>query len=243
MIASWPNPVLHSFSYGRVRAAFTGRDGGVSLAPYETANLAEHVGDTPISVRGNREMTARALGISADWAFARQIHGNRVLGANVGDCGEGDAILIGAGDPPASIFTADCIPILMVGGRRETACAVHAGWRGIDAGVIEASGMALAESGDSPAMAVLGPSIGICCYEVGTELAERFSERFGDKVVREVDGSLRLDLKAAAASILSENWPEIEINALGPCTHSAELFSYRGDGPVTGRQALIAWIA
>lgn len=236
------DPILHRISAGRIHAAFTGRTGGCSRPPFGTANLATHVGDDVRSVERNRATVSKILGIQPEWCVVSQIHGNSVVGAKAGECGQADAIVGTSPGTPAAIFTADCLPILLVGTSGTSFAVVHAGWRGIAGGVIEAAGSALEATGCEIGAIYIGPSIGPCCYEVSRDLADEFEGRFGPGVVVPGAANPRLDLKRAAASIVDGFWPGTSLSALGPCTHSADLFSYRVDGPETGRQALVAWI-
>ncbi|RIK10813.1 MAG: hypothetical protein DCC49_02500 [Acidobacteria bacterium] len=226
--------VIHRVQVGSCRAVFTGRSGGASQGAYAEANLADHVGDDPAAVAANRVGLSQELGIDTEWSVVSQVHGARVVDGAPGNCGEADAITLTRPALPAAIFTADCVPVLIIS---ETKLAVvHAGWRGLEAGVIEAAVEAL---GDAAASAVLGPAISTCCYGVSDELAERFGNRFGTGVIG--PGPV-LDLHGVAVEVLSNTCGIRSVTALGPCTHSPELFSYRRDGPVTGRQALVGWI-
>lgn len=227
--------IIHRLEVGRCNAAFTGRIGGASAAPFDGGNLADHVGDDPAAVGANRESASVALGIRSDWAVATQVHGIAVAEASPGNCGEADALLVDEPGLPAAIFTADCLPILLSGG--SCLAVVHGGWRGLDAGVIQAAAQAMPGRVE---FAAIGPSIGRCCYSVGDELAVRFADRFGNRAV--VEGP-KLDLRYVAEMILRKDCKVDSVLDLGPCTHSEELFSYRLDGPLTGRQALIGWIS
>lgn len=226
--------VLHSVQVGSCRAVFTGCRGGVSEGDYASGNLADHVGDNPAAVAANRVSLSEKLGINADWSIVSQVHGARVAEGSPGNCGEADAITLTLPGQPAAVFTADCVPVLIASEKKLS--VVHAGWRGLDAGVIEAAAEALDETGVS---AIIGPAISTCCYLVSEELGRHFGTRFGPEVVG--PGPV-LDLQAVALKILTETCGIESVSVLGPCTHSAELFSYRNDGPVTGRQALVAWI-
>lgn len=241
-----PPAVLHRIERGSIRAVFTGRHGGVSRPPFDGANLATHVGDDPDDVARNRQLLSVALGLNEEWATVDQVHGAGVKEAGAGELGSGDAILLDAPDNPAAIFVADCLPILLVGESGKSAALVHAGWRGLIGGVIEAALDRLESDGQRCATAFIGPHIETCCYEVGNEIGSQFVARFGDEVTRD---DRMLDLAEVARRILErrdgrapESSHQIDIQLLGPCTHSSELFSYRNDGPETGRQAVIAWI-
>lgn len=226
--------VLHAARMGRCRAVFTGRRGGVSEGAFASANLADHVGDDSAAVAANRVSLSEKLGIDAGWSVVSQVHGAGVVRGAPGNCGEADAISLTVPGVPAAIFTADCVPVLIAS--KEKLVVAHAGWRGLDAGVIEAAARALGETDMS---AIIGPAILTCCYRVSDELAGHFESRFGADVVG--SGPV-LDLQAVAQKILTEICGIDSVSVLGPCTHSPALFSYRNDGPVTGRQALVAWI-
>lgn len=226
--------ILHRIRWGRCRAVFTGRSGGYSRDEFAGANLAEHVGDDPLTVAMNRQIIAEELGISVDWAVVNQVHGAEVRVARPGNCGNGDAILLSEPGLPGAIFTADCLPVLITEG--SNAALVHAGWRGLEAGVLQVASEKIA---NSARVAFVGPAIGRCCYRVGKDMAERFASNYGADVV---GADSTLDLAGVARKILREECGVENIVELGPCTHSEELFSYRNDGSVTGRQALLAWL-
>jgi hypothetical protein len=184
-------------------------------------------------------------------ARGTQVHGTAVLPVRE-TIDEGETRLIGEGDILVTarsgvalvVQTADCVPILL---RSSSGiAAVHAGWRGTAARAAAQGVRALArESGESPASfrAILGPSIGACCYEVGGEVAAAFA---GEFVRRECGGKFRLDLRSANRAQLEREGvlPE-NVEVLPFCTHCGgpELASYRRDGPGAGRMiALVAQI-
>jgi YfiH family protein len=150
-----------------------------------------------------------------------------------------DAYVVDSPGAGAGVLVADCLPVLVVA---EHACAVvHAGWRGMTRGVIEAALAELAKT-SRPVAAFIGPSIGACCFEVDTDVAERFALRWPDTVVMHA-GRHRphVDLRLAAAQILAGSGVDA-VYPLGPCTRcSLGLFSHRrGD---VGRQALVAAVS
>jgi copper oxidase (laccase) domain-containing protein len=135
----------------------------------------------------------------------------------------------------ALLLFADCVPIVLVGD--VDMAVVHGGWRGILSGVIEQAGCAMT---GPPALAVIGPSLGPCCFTVGDEVAEDFSRRFGSGVVNEN----RVDLWASASAALRELGlaPSRIVNPRLCTACNRDLFySYRAEGPETGRHGCAAW--
>jgi polyphenol oxidase len=169
----------------------------------------------------------------------QQVHGNTVVDTDTDTDGvvaarHADAVLTTTPGIAATVIAADCLPIVIAGGG--AVAAVHAGWRGLDSGVI---GNAVQElrCGDAGVQlsAAIGPGAGQCCYEVGPELHARFP---GFSVGR------NLDLKAIARAQLGQAGVG-KIHDCGVCTICSEpgtLFSYRRDGASTGRQAAITWL-
>lgn len=214
--------------------AFTDRRGGVGSPPYDTLNLGGRVGDSDADVATNRQRAAAAAGFDPDrLALARQVHEAHVIEVEADDAGvlgEGDGLLTRRAGPVLSILTADCAPVVVAG---DSGIAVlHAGWRGLVAGVVEEGVRAL---GDVHS-AWVGPCIHACCYEVGPEVVAAFKERdlpVADE--RHVD-------PAVAALVLLERAGVENVAVAEECTHhNTEYFSYRRDG-VTGRQGAFAAI-
>lgn len=223
------------------------RLGGVSPAPYDSLNLSLATGDHPDRVAANRQRLSAALGVPATWALARQVHGCGVLvdpsetGARV----EADALVVRQPGRPAAVLVADCVPVALVG--EGVAAAVHAGWRGLCAGVIEA---AVAAAGAPPGAltAWIGPCIGPCCYEVGPEVPQAFVARRpgAPDCTRRVGGATHFDLRAAAAWVLGRAGVAVTGSGDGACTAcDPRFFSHRRDargGGTTGRQGLLVWV-
>lgn len=232
---------------GPARVWFTDRRGGTSAAPYASNNLADHVGDDPGRVVTNRLALAAGLAGEAaavppepgEWIWLRQVHGTTVAGGTPGDPPvEADASVTSVIGRPLVVLTADCAPIALA---NDSALAVvHAGWPGLEAGVIEAAVRALRAAGTGPVRAVLGPCIHPARYEFGPDLLVRLTDRFGGDVAsRTTDGAPALDVPAAVRRSLEL----VGVDALDDvdvCTAaSPEHFSYRRDG-TTGRQAVVA---
>lgn len=227
-------PVLRPEVPG-VNAAFTTRLGGTSSAPYDELNLSFRVGDDTERVRANREIAGRTVGASGRWSVVAQVHGSVVVddAPSPGEVPEADGLVCRRADATLAVFGADCVPVLAVSADRQTVGVAHAGWRGLAAGIVSELVRAVGEG----ATVVAGPSIGACCYEVGSEVREVFVRRFGDRAV--ADG--RADLWAAAA-IDADRAGAASFAAAGLCTacHPALFFSHRRDRGRTGRQALLA---
>ncbi len=230
-----------------VRAAFSTRRGGTSERPFDTLNLGRHVGDDPRRVDENRRRWQEALGCPVPAVSPRQRHGARVVvldGGDPGDLDPCDGLVTATPRRPLLLCFADCVPVVISGdtGGTPVVAVVHAGRRGLMAGVIGAAVAAMTGLGAAPGgmAAAVGPAIGRCCYKVDGDTAAGFRRRFGATCVE----GRRLDLKAAAAAELAAagldagNVFDIDI-----CTScDGDFFSYRRDGPVTGRQGAIAWL-
>lgn len=170
-----------------------------------------------------------------------QVHGDTVITvAGDGDVGatEADALVTNQRGIAPAVITADCLPIVIAG--PSAVAVVHAGWRGLDAGVIVNAVAELRRQGGGVMQAAIGPGAGVCCYAVGDELHRRFKGRGQDFR----DGA-RLDLKAIARVQLMEAGVA-RIHDSGICTICSDpglTYSYRREGPDTGRQAAIAWLS
>jgi YfiH family protein len=210
-----------------VLVAFSDRRGGVSRRPYEDLNLALRVGDESVSVAENRRRVAAAAGFSdRDLALARQVHGAKLMEVDPGQSGvigDADGLVARRPGPILGILSADCAPVVLAG---ESGIAVlHAGWRGVVAGVIE-EGL---DAVGSVWGAWIGPSVHSCCYTVGPEVIEQWRGR--DLTVH----GDRIDPGRGAAEILARSGVS-RVAVARECTHcSPRFFSYRRDR-ITGRQ-------
>ncbi len=234
------------------RAAFSTRLGGVSAPPYDSLNLGLATGDDAEAVRHNRSAFAAAVGVSAhDLVVPGQIHGTTVAEVGSGERGHGalggagviartDGLLTREPGLPLFVSFADCVPVLLVAGRPARAVAlVHAGWRGMLAGIVAQAARAVAAAGGRPAAAVIGPSIGPCCFAVSPDVGEAFEAAFAG-TWREG----RVDLwEAARRQLAASGFAAADVVTSGLCTcHDHEFFSHRREHGSTGRQAAIAWI-
>ncbi|HEU5252792.1 MAG TPA: polyphenol oxidase family protein [Solirubrobacterales bacterium] len=219
---------------GGARAAFSTRLGGVSEAPFDSLNLGLLTNDSERAVLANRARLAAALGFApGQVVFARQVHGARLVQHPAPRDGvvEADGHVVREPGLAPLVFVADCLPVALSGPKG--VAMVHAGWRGLAAGILAAG----AEAVEATSAAV-GPGIGPCCYEVGAEVLEAFSG-LGEGVAED----RMLDLPEVARRLLAEAGVG-EVESAGLCTScEAELFySHRRDRGRTGRQAGVAWI-
>ena len=232
----WPAPP-------NVRAASTTRAGGVSGGRWASLNLGDHVDDRPEHVAENRQRLADALGFSKEPNWLRQVHGSRVrLPGQALDCA--DACIEDRSGHVCVVMTADCLPVLFCNRSGTKVAAVHAGWRGLAGGVLEATVSALGEPPEE-LMAWLGPAIGPDVFEVGDEVRHVFTHDAPAAAVRfraHGAGHWLADLYGLARDRLAG----LGIGYIGGgdrCTYSESdvFFSYRRDG-ITGRMASLIWL-
>jgi YfiH family protein len=227
------------------RALFTTRRGGVSAGPYASLNLGLWTDDEPANVHENRDRLAALAGIDRGrFAQGRQVHGAQVRALPVPPDrdeepapADGQATSV-SGVAPV-VLVADCLPIALAG--PGAVAMLHAGWRGLAGGVVEAGVRAVRELGGAgDVVAAIGPGAGGCCYEVGEEVHAAFAAH-GDAV----RSGRNLDLKAIAGRELRAAGVSA-VYDVGICTMCADpdlFYSHRRDGGVTGRQAGVAWRA
>jgi len=236
--AGWPAPA-------HVRAVTTVRTGGISEPPYASFNLAMHVGDDTDRVRANRERLAEMLQLPMAPRWLTQVHGTTVIDAATETSGfEADGSFTDQAGVVCAVLTADCLPVFLCDQEGTRVAVLHAGWRGLAAGVIEAGIRAL--SVDPGALyAWLGPGISAQAYEVGDDVRNTFVQR-----------------SAAAATAFRANgpgkwWADIydlarqrletagvaRISGGEFCTFrdATRFFSFRRDGRC-GRMASLIWM-
>jgi polyphenol oxidase len=221
------------------RAVFTTRRGGYSAGPYESLNLGLLTDDDGTAAERNRTALSTELGVR--FGFVRQVHGSHVLrSAELPEPGapppEADGQATAMHGLAPIVLTADCLPIAIAGGG--AVAVVHAGWRGLAAGVVGEGISAVRALGAGGELeAAIGPGAGPCCYEVGDEVRDAFAAH-GPQVLR----GRNVDLKAIARAQLREAGVQ-EVHDVGLCTIcTEEFFSHRRDHGVTGRQAGVAWL-
>ena len=247
-------PSLRIESWEQIRGllhGFFGRRGGVSDGPRATLNVLWRVGDDPRAVAENRERVQRAMP-GLKMVPLRQIHGAVVV--PIADVRQADSPADGMVTDTVglglAVFTADCVPMLMVAPSIGVVMAVHAGWRGTLAGITHAAiGRARQAFAVEPTewQVALGPAIGGCCYEVNVEIGRELEDRWGS-MPDAWEPSLhrgRLDLRHANRHMLeTAGVPLHQIIEVGPCTACAadQYFSHRRSGGCAGRQvSVIGW--
>ena len=177
------------------------------------------------------------------WVQARQVHGADVLVIDDALPAEGDAdvLVTSRRDVALAVRSADCATVALVGDDSSVA-AVHAGWRGLAAGAIGAAVAELRGRGAHHVRAVVGPHIGVECYEFGSEDLAALAARFGDEIVgRTADDLPALDVAAVVRRALDEAGVELVASDARCTACSDELWSHRAAGD-TQRQALVVWI-
>jgi len=223
---------------------FTTRRGGVSRGPYAELNLGGSTRDDPRAVAANRATAAALAGVGPDdLVRGQQVHGTRVqrdaapapFGAEL-ERADGQATT--SRGAAVMVLTADCLPVTLVA--PGAVAVVHAGWRGLAAGVVQAGVVGVRALGGDPVTAAIGPGAGGCCYEVGDEVRAAFAATHDGAGLA---GDRHVDLKAAARARLAA-CSVAEIHDAGLCTICSDpalFFSHRRDAGVTGRQAGLAW--
>ncbi|WP_297528071.1 peptidoglycan editing factor PgeF [Thiohalobacter sp.] len=235
----WPAPP-------GVRALSTLRSGGVSRGPFAEFNLADHVDDDPAAVAANRALLRRAAGLPAEPCWLLQVHGRGVIPAGEGPAaGPADGSWTDRPGRVCVVLTADCLPVLLARRDGSAVAALHAGWRGLAAGVLEAGVAAL--GGGAGLVAWLGPAIGPDHFEVGPEVRDAFlaADAGAAAAFRPAarPGHLLADLYLLARQRLARAGVG-SVHGGGECTFAdaKRFYSYRRDG-VTGRMATLVWRA
>ena len=237
---AWPAP-------SGVRALSTTRLGGVSTGPYASFNLGRHVGDEPAAVSANRARLRQSAGLPDEPVWLDQQHGIEVLNLDNGRvqskaCRADAAVASGPG-LVCAVLTADCLPVLLTDHAGSRVGAVHAGWRGLAAGVVEQAVAAMAVPA-AELIAWLGPCIGVERFEVGPEVRDAllasdngasagFRAGLGDRWHTDLQALARRRLISLGVA---------SVTAAVACTFedSQRFFSFRRDGSC-GRMATLIW--
>ncbi len=241
---------------GLVRHGFSTRLGGVGKKPYDTLNLALHVGDEPGDVIENRKIACDKFGVDITRIVTcQQVHGTNIEAVSEGDAGVGafsydeafpaaDGIITNRPGLLLATFYADCVPLFILDPVKKVVGSIHAGWKGTVAGIGAAALKRMtSEYGSDPAdcLVGIGPSIGLCCYEVDSPVIDELRTKFRwwQKVISESGTDHpHLDLWETNRRIMIDaGVPENNIETAGLCTCCSQdiLFSYRGGQGVTGR--------
>lgn len=238
-----------------ILVAFTARNGGISSPPFNSLNLALHVGDDRDFVRKNRRLTAAALNFKPSFlTCAQQVHGIKIAKVDKSLIGSGDvdnetaiantdALVANERQAALTIFTADCVPLILVEPSKRIVAVAHAGWRGTLSKIAVAAVEAMVSEFSalpSEIFAYIGPAIRACSYEVDEHLHQRYRSAFPEVVGDE----MVLDLPTVNIHQLIKTGIEADnIFDLGLCTdcHPELFYSYRRERE-TGRQAAIVMI-
>lgn len=228
----------------QVHALTTTRRGGVSLPPYDSLNLGDHVGDDPAAVAWNRRRLLEKLELPGEPRWLSQVHGICSADAAMVEMGcEADASYTDRAGVVCAVLTADCLPILLCDREGRRVAAVHAGWRGLLGGVIEQTVSAMGS--DSELLAWLGPAIGPNAFEVGDEVRAAFIAHTPDAeaaFVPSANARWLADIYTLARQRLHRAGVS-SVSGGEYCTYSERerFYSYRRDGR-TGRMASLIWI-
>lgn len=242
--------------------AISARLGGVSESPYDSLNLALHVGDNPENVIANRKKFMRSLGYRVeDIVTPNQVHGDKILRVDENHRGLGslnysdaipetDALITNIHKLPLMLCFADCVPVLFVDTKNIAVGIAHAGWKGTMKKIAAKTFLAMQkEFGTKPedCFAGIAPSIGNCCYEIGEEVRDTCKKSFTDtsELIEERDGKFYLDLwKANEIQLMEVGLDKTNIDIAGECTccKNSWYFSYRADKGNTGRIAAVIGI-
>ncbi|MCO6441845.1 MAG: peptidoglycan editing factor PgeF [Nitrococcus mobilis] len=240
LIPDWPAPA-------GVRAVVTTRRGGVSQPPYASFNLGVRTGDCPEHVAENRRRLRSGLALPEEPRWLHQVHGVGVVAAEQvrRDITAADAVWTMRAGVVCAIQTADCLPVFFCDRNGRRVALVHAGWRGLVAGVIEAAQAALGVPG-ACLLAWLGPAIGAQAFEVGSEVRAAFVA---------ADPGLATAFRATAHGRWLADLYRLARHRLRCCgvervygggfctvTDARRFYSYRRDGR-TGRMASLIWLA
>jgi len=236
IVPDWPAPA-------NVKGLQTTRQGGGSSAPYEYLNLGDHVGDAPMSVARNRMLLNTLLPSEPVWL--KQVHGTVVANADIASClPQADACIARHRAAVCVVMTADCLPVLLCDRQGTVVGAAHAGWKGLAAGVVEATVREM-KVAPQQLIAWLGPAISQQSFEVGDEVRALFVDAnpaAAGAFIPGQRGKCFADIYALA---------RLRLNALGItqiyggnyCTFSEgeRFYSYRRDG-ATGRMGTFVWL-
>ncbi|KQT38232.1 hypothetical protein ASG24_00810 [Methylophilus sp. Leaf414] len=235
IIPDWPAPA-------NVKALQTTRAGGISTGSYASLNLGDHVKDNPLHVAHNRQSLSPFLPTEPVWL--QQVHGIRVIDASTSSCLEtADASFSTRKEVVCVTMTADCLPVLLCDEAGTVVAAIHAGWRSLCDGVIEAA-VEVMPGEASQLMAWLGPAIGPESFEVGGEVRQQFivHDAQAEAAFRPHGNKWLGDLYTIARQRLQSSGIT-RIYGGGRCTYSEpeSFFSFRRDGD-TGRMATFIWL-
>ena len=234
-------PILRAWDDDSFYLGFVGSLGGTSVGRYASMNLSYFVEDSGEAVDRNWEKLRHDLPAIDQVVTLNQVHGvdvHAVTSASVGQRPAGDGMVTTEPGLTLGIYTADCVPILMADKQRHVIGALHAGWRGLIGGIVDAGLRAMTANGANvrDLSVAMGPSIGLCCFEVDNSLGERFVREVPDAVGHRragLPGKAYLDLRGIVKSQFEHAGVDVQnIWSVGPCTkcESDKFFSRRAAG-------------
>jgi YfiH family protein len=231
----WPAPA-------NIHAATTLRTGGVSSGAYASLNPAMHVGDDADLVKQNRRIIKDMLNLPGDPVWLEQIHSNRAVPAlTTGPLQQADASYASEPGVVCVVMTADCLPLLVCSTDGSEVAAIHAGWKGLLAGVI---GNTLTAMHNSDALVWLGPAIGPDCFEVGAEVRDAFLEKsaaFMAAFKQQSNGKWLADIyQLARIDLAMLGIDKVYGGGFCTVTEHERFYSFRRDKQ-TGRMATLIW--
>jgi YfiH family protein len=228
-----------------VHAWTTTSIGGVSSGPYTSLNLAMHVNDEPESVLRNRSLIAEKLAMPSEPFWLEQVHGPEVISLDEQPATHtADGSITCSDGKVCVVMTADCLPVLLCNQSGTAVAALHAGWRGLAAGILE-QGVSLMP-GDDDVLAWLGPAIGPDKFQVGSEVVEGLAAGLGESAgwsrPAAQPGKYLVDIYRHARMRLEKSGVA-EVSGGGLCTFTDDrhFFSYRRQGQC-GRMATLIWL-
>jgi YfiH family protein len=243
--------------YDGLLHGFTGRRGGRSVGRYAGLNVSSRVGDDNKVVSQNVCDVKLAMGIhDGKIVTMQQVHGDNLIEVTdkqTKEAGAADSMVTAENGVFLGVLTADCVPLLFIAPKQRLAAAVHAGWRGTLAGIASKTVdyfMSRYNVGAGDLEVALGPSIGVCCYEVNDDVATPLMKKWGALTTPSIamkDGKPHINLSRLNRDILrAAGVPGTHLFQIGPCTGCAveDFFSYRRAGGETGRQiGVVGWQA
>ncbi len=225
-----------------VHAATTLTTGGVSQPPFTSLNSALHVGDNQTQVLKNRQIIKNMLQLPAEPCWLQQVHGNKIVCAD-----NHHAVPVADGsfsEQPGVVCvvqTADCLPVLMASADGQKIAAIHAGWRGLLAGILNKACDIMT---DKHCAVWLGPAIGPECFEVGEEVRQAFVQKsveFSPAFKQKSESKWLADIyQLARISLAQSDVENIYGGQFCTVTDASRFYSYRRDGQ-TGRMATLIW--
>lgn len=235
--------------YKQITHLFTTRDGGVSRTPFNSNNLAFHVGDNSKDVIQNHAQLAQRLSYTyTDLVHMRQIHSDKIIVVdpdihNFENPPECDALITDLVNIPLMVMTADCTPVLFFDSVKKVIAVAHAGRAGAVKGIVPKTIEKMCSSFGSKIediTVVLGPSISACCYEVGEKITKEVTDEGYGFAVLAREGHYYLEVNAIIKRQLDESGVKKEniedLNICNACENQ-DFFSYRADKQKTGRIA------